>query len=70
MQDVLQVVSLDGLFRIEQFEELLYKLWCNIDLEGFNVYGFIYDKLEEELVNSLEVGPGGVHFIFLLNTCF
>jgi hypothetical protein len=68
VKNILEVVSLDGLLRIKQFEELLHKLRRNVNLQGLNVDSFINNELEEELVNSLEVGPRRVYFVFRFNT--
>lgn len=68
MEDVLQVVSLNGLLGVEELEELLNKLGSNIDLKAPDLYSFVDDELQEKLVNSLEMGPSGIDLIFLLNT--
>lgn len=69
MEDVFQVVALDGLLAIEEFQELLNKLWGDIDLQGFDIHGLVDHQLEEELIDTLDVWPGGIHLILLLDTC-
>ena len=68
MENVLQVVSLDRFLGIEQFEELLDKLRGHVHLERAHFNRFVDDKLQEELVDSLEVGPGRVHLFLLVDT--
>lgn len=41
MQDVLEVVSLDGLLGVEELEELLNELHGDIDLELLHVDRFV-----------------------------
>jgi hypothetical protein len=43
-------------------------LRCDIYLERFHIDSLIDDKLEEELIDTLEMRPGRVHFILLLYT--
>lgn len=68
MKDVLEVVSLDGLLGVEELEELLHELDCNINLQLLDINRLVDDELQEEFVNTLQVRPGGVHLIFLLDT--
>jgi len=42
----------------------------DVDLERSNLNGFVDDELEEKFIDSLEVWPGWVDLIFLLNTRF
>jgi hypothetical protein len=70
VKNVLQIVSLDGLFRVEELKEFLHELGRNVDLERSNFNGFIYNQLKEELVDTLEMRPGGLNFILLLDTSF
>ena len=69
MEDVLKVVTLDGLFRVEQVEEFLHELWRHVSLELLNFDAFVDDKLKEELIDTLQVRPGRVHLLLLVNTC-
>ena len=68
MKNILQIVSFHGFFRVEQFQEFLYKLGCDVDLERTDLNGFVDDKLKEKLIDSLEVWPGWVHLLLLVNT--
>ena len=68
MQNVLQVVALDGLLRIEQIEELLHELGSHVDFKRANLDRLVDHKLQEELIDALEMGPCGVHFLFLVDT--
>lgn len=67
VQDVLQVVPLDGLLRVKEFEELLHELRRHVDLKALHVDRLVDDQLQEELVDALDVGPGRVHLILLLD---
>jgi len=42
----------------------------NVHFEALDFDRFVDDELEEKLVDSLEVGPGGIHLFFLVNTSF
>ena len=68
MQDVLQVVTLDRFFRVEQFEEFLDKLWRHEHFERAHFDGLINDELQEELVDALQVWPRWIHLLILINT--
>lgn len=68
VQNVLQVVALDGLLRIEQIEELLHELGSHVDFKRANLDRLVDHKLQEELVDALEMRPCGVHFLFLVDT--
>ena len=70
VQDILEVVTLYRLLRIEQVKELLHELRRDIDLERADLDGFIDDELEEELIYALQVGPRRIHLFFLINTSF
>lgn len=70
VKDILEVVSLDALLGVEEFEEFLHEGGCNIDLETLDIASLIDDKLKEELVDALEMGPGGIDLLFLLDTSF
>ena len=68
MKDVLQVVTLDTFFGIEQFKELLDELRGNEDLELADLNGLIDYKLQKEFIDSLQVWPSGIHFLILVDT--
>ena len=70
VENVLQVVSFDGLFRVEELKEFLHELGRNVDLERSNFNRFIYNQLKEELVDALEMGPSRLNFVLLLDTGF
>jgi hypothetical protein len=53
VQDVLEVVSLDGFFRVEELEELLDELRCYVNLELAHFDSLIDHQLQEEFVDSL-----------------
>ena len=53
VKNVLQVVSLNRFFRIEQLEELLNELRSDVHLERSYFNGFVDDELQEKLINSL-----------------
>jgi hypothetical protein len=69
VENVFQVVALDRLFTVEEFQEFLNELWGHIDLQGFDIDGLIYHQLKEELIDTLDVWPGGINLILLLDTC-
>lgn len=68
VKDVLQVVTLDTFFGIEQFKEFLDELRGNEDLELADLNGLIDYKLQKEFVDSLQVWPSGIHFLILVDT--
>jgi hypothetical protein len=68
VQYVFQVVALDGLLRIEQIKELLHELGSHVDFKRANLNRLVDHKLQEELIDTLEMGPCGVHFLFLVDT--
>ena len=68
METVFEVVALDALLAVEQVEELLHELGCHVHLERAHLNGLVDDELKEELVDALEVGPGGVHLLLLVDT--
>ena len=45
------------------------ELWRDVDLERAHLDRLVDDELEEELVNTLQVRPGGVHLLLLIDTC-
>lgn len=67
MQNVLQVFSLPWLFGVKELQELLDEGWGNMDLQSLDVCSVVDDELEEELVDGLEVRPGGVGEGFFLD---
>lgn len=67
VQDVFEVVALHGLFRVEQFEELLHELRRHIALEGLHINRFVDDELQEQVVDALQVRPRRVYFVFLVD---
>lgn len=69
MENILKVVSLDWLLWIEELEEFLNKLGCDVDLEWSDFDSLVDNKLKEELVNSLEVRPRRIDLVILFNTC-
>ena len=68
MEDVLEIVALNWFLWIEKFKEFLDKLWCNIDLERAHFNTLVDHQLQEELVDALEMRPGGVHILLCLDT--
>jgi len=68
VEDVLEVVSLDRLFRVKKFQEFLDELWSDINFERSHLNCLVDHELEEEFVNSLEMGPCGVDLVFLLDS--
>ena len=70
MQNIFQIVSLDGLLSVKELQEFLHELGCYIDFQRSNLDGFIDYKLQEKLINSLEVWPSWVNFILGLYTSF
>jgi hypothetical protein len=69
VEDVLEVVAFDGLLGVEKFEEILDELRCHVDFERADLDGLVDDELKEKFVDALQVGPRGIHFFFLVNTC-
>lgn len=70
VKNIFEVVSLNRFLRIKQFEELLDELGSNINLQGFHIHRLVDHKLQEKFINALDMRPGGVDFVFLLDTCF
>ena len=68
VENVLQIVPLDRFFGVEKFKELLDELRRDVDFERAHLNRFVDDELQEELVDSLEVGPGWVHLFLLVDT--
>ena len=70
MKYILEVVALNGLLRIEEVEEFLHELGRHVDFERADLHRLVDDELEEKFIDSLKVGPGGVHLLFLIDTRF
>jgi len=69
VQNVFEVVAFNGFFRVEQLQELLHELRSHVYLETAHFHSLVNHELQEELVDALQVGPGGVHLFFLVNAC-
>lgn len=67
MKDVLQVVAFNRLLGIKEFQKVLHELGGHVDFQGADLDGLVDHKLQEELVDALEVGPGGVHLFLLVD---
>jgi hypothetical protein len=70
MKDILEVITLYGFLTVEKLEEFLHELRGDIDLQRSHFDALVDDQLQEELVDSLEVGPRGIHILFSLNSGF
>ena len=68
MKNIFQIVSFHGFFGVEQFQEFLYELWCDVYLERTDFNRLVDYQLQEEFIDSLEMGPGWVHLFLLVNT--
>lgn len=68
VENVLQVIALNGLFRVEELEELLNELGRHVYFERPDLNRLVNDQLQEELINSLQMRPGGVDLFLLLDT--
>ena len=68
MKNVLKVISLNRFFRIEKLEELLDKLWSDVNLERSYLNCLVDNQLKEELIDTLEMWPSWVDLILLLDT--
>lgn len=53
VENVLEVVTLDRLLRVEKIEELLDELGSDEDLELLDLDRFVDNELQEELVDTL-----------------
>jgi hypothetical protein len=67
VQDVLQVLSFSGLFGVEEFQKFLNEGRSDVHLEGFHICAIVDDELKEELVDGLEMRPGGIGERFFLS---
>lgn len=70
MKNIFQIISLDGLLRVEELQKFLNELGCYINFQRSNFDGFIDDKLQKELINTLQVWPSWINFILGLYTSF
>jgi len=70
MKNIFEVISFEGLLRIEQLEEFLDKLRCDIDFKRLNIHSFIDNQLQEKFINTLDMGPNWVNLIFLFDSSF
>jgi len=68
VENVLKIVTLYRLLGVEELKELLHELWGHIDLQAPDLNSFIDHKLQEELIDPLEMRPGGVGLLLLLDT--
>lgn len=68
MKDILQVVALHTFLRVEELKELLNKLRGHKDLELPDLNRLVDNKLQEEFIDTLKVGPRGVHLLILVDT--
>jgi hypothetical protein len=68
VQNVLEVVSLDGLFRVEELKEFLHELWSDVHFQRSNFDGFINYELKEKFIDSLQMRPGWLDFVLGFNS--
>jgi hypothetical protein len=68
VKDVLQVVALNAFLRVKQFEELLDELRGNEHFELTDLNRLVDNELQKEFVNSLQMRPGGIHLLILIDT--
>ena len=68
VENVLEVVSLNGFFGVKKFQEFLDELRGNVNFEWSNFNCLVDDELKEELIDTLEMWPGWFDLIFLLHT--
>ena len=66
VQDVLEVLALAGLLRVEQLQKLLNERMRYEHAQRAHLRGLVHNQLQEELVDWHQVGPGEVHDDFLL----
>ena len=69
VEDVFEVVTLNGLFGVKEIQKFLHELRRDIDLELSDFNGFVDDELQEKLVDALQMRPCRVHFFLLVDTC-
>ena len=70
VENIRKIVPLDGFFGIEELQELLHKLWGDVNFERSYLYSLVDYELQKELVDTLEMWPSWIYLIFLLDTCF
>jgi len=58
VEDCLEIVSLSGIFRVEQLENVQDKEAVDVLLENFEIHVVGSDEAQEELVHDLKMGPG------------
>ena len=68
VENVLQIVAFDRLFRIKQIEEFLHELLGHVALKLFDLNRLVDNELQEELIDALEVRPRRVHLFLLVDT--
>lgn len=68
VKDILEVVSLNTLLGVEEFEEFLNEGRRNIDLEALHITSLVDDQLKEELIDTLEMRPRWINLLFLLDS--
>ena len=70
MQNIFEIISFDRLLRIKELEEFLHELWCHVNFERSDLDCLVDNELEEELIDSLQMWPCWINFIFGFNTSF
>ena len=68
VQNIFKVVSFDRLLRVEKLQKFLNELWSNVNFKLSYLDCFVDHKLQKEFVNSLQMRPSWIDFIFCLNT--
>ena len=61
VQDVLEVLALARLLGVEQLQELLDEGVRDENAQRAHLRGLVHNQLQEEVVDRLQVRPGGVH---------
>lgn len=67
---ILKIFSFSGFLSIEKLKEFLDEWVGDENLQGLNISSLINDKLEEEIVDGLEMWPGQInkYFLTIINT--
>lgn len=67
---ILKIFSFSGFLSIEELKEFLDEWVGDENLQGLNISSLINDKLEEEIVDGLEMWPGQInkYFLTIINT--
>lgn len=67
---ILKIFSFSGFLSIEKLKEFLDEWVGDENLQGLNISSLINDKLEEEVVDGLEMWPGQInkYFLTIINT--